>query len=1180
MQLVDGQLIVSASDLVGFLECDHLITLELERTRGEREKPFRDDPQLALIQRRGYEHEQTYIERLRAGGRDVHEIDTGDLKTPDQLRAAEAQTLAAMRAGADVIFQATFFDERWRGHADFLIRRDDRPSDLGTWSYDVADTKLARRVKAAAILQMCVYADLLERLQGIAPETVSVVTGDGVAHPHRLEDYAAYYRAAKARFEERIATDTAAEEAMGAAAAMRATYPEPVDHCRVCPWWSVCIDQRRADDHLSIVAGAARTTRRKLVGAGVGTMTALAALPEDVQVAKMTPRVLTRVRRQAALQVDYKRSGNLSYELIPPDPDQPGRGLAALPEPSPLDVFWDIEADPWAIEDGLEYLLGYVVIDGGEPAFHALWGHDREGEKAAFEAFIDLVMDRLARDPAMHVYHYGGYESGAMKRLMQRHATREDEVDQLLRGKVLVNLYDHVVRSGIRASVESYSIKQIEKFYLPEREGPVTSAGFSVVEYERWMESRDPSILQGIADYNRDDCISTLGLRDWLEERRIEAAPLFPDGVVPRPVAEDPAPSAQVTEKRAETRAREDALRAGIPADRAQRTEEQQGRWLLAGLLDWHAREAKPQWWDYYRLKESSMEDLVADGSALGDIEFEADLGPIARSRIHRYRFDPAQEFKLKPGDTPLDAASGDGAGEVIALDVGAGWLDLKRNPSKPHPRALIPGKPFPSDAQRGSLGRLADGVIADGVEGDGPGRAARELILGRRPRITGDPGEGPLVHEGETLLDAAVRIATRLDGSTLAIQGPPGTGKTWTAARMILALVREGKRVGVTAQSHKVIGNLLEAIDRAAREAGETIRIGQKGDEGDDRAAVDGLIHYPANDAALGGLGGGTVDVVGGTAWMWARPEFAGSIDVLFVDEAGQFSLANVCAVAAAADSIVLLGDPNQLPQVSNGTHPEGAEASALEHLVAGAKTIAPDRGLFLGTTYRMHPSVNAYVSDAFYEGRLETATETAVQELGVGPLAGGVGIRHVPLEHGGAGNRSREEAKWVADAIASLVGRAWTDSKGRSRRLEVDEVLVVAPYNAQVAEIRATVEKRLGMAPNVGTVDKFQGREAPVAIYSMTSSSLEESPRDFGFLYSGNRLNVAISRAQGLAVLVCEPALLRVACKSPEQMRLVNALCRLVEVAADQAAGDRVVGERRMAPREPDEPLDLGLV
>ncbi len=1182
----DGTLVVSATDLVGFLECDHLVTLELERSRGLREKPIRNDPQLELIQKRGYAHEQAYIARLRAEGREVLEIATGDLKTPAQLRAAEAETVAAMRAGADVIFQATFFDGHWRGHADFLVRRDDRPSDLGSWSYDVADTKLARRVKAAAILQMCVYADLLERLQGVPPETVSVVTGDGVAHPHRLEDYAAYYRAAKTRFEARLAAEAemdVADEAAGGTP-LEPTYPEPVDHCRVCPWWSVCVDRRRADDHLSIVAGATKTTRRKLVGAGIGTLAALARLPADQPVPKVTPRILTRVRRQAALQLAYRQTHQLAYELIPPDPDQPGRGLAALPFPSPLDVFWDIESDPWALEDGLEYLLGYAVIDGREPAFHALWGHDREGEKAAFEAFIDLVMERLARDPGMHVYHYGGYESGAMKRLMQRHATREDEVDALLRGKVLVNLYDHVVRSGIRASVESYSIKQIEKFYLPEREGPVTSAGFSVVEYERWMESQDPSILANIADYNRDDCLSTLGLRDWLEGLRTEAAPLYPDGLVPRPTPADPAASETVSVKRAESRSREEALRVGIPADRADRSEEQQGRWLLAGLVDWHDREAKPQWWDYYRLEEASTEDLVADSSAIGDLEFVADLGAMKKSRIHRYRFDPAQEFKLRPGDNPIDPDTKQGAGTIIALDVAAGTIDLKRTGTT-HPRSLIPGKPYGSEPMRGGLLRLADHVIATGIEGPGPNRAARELILRRRPSVVGDLGKGSLVVGDESPLAAAVRIALGLEGSTLAIQGPPGTGKTWTAARMIVALVAAGRRVGVTAQSHKVIGNLLEAVDRAARAAGSDVRIGQRASGEDGKAAIESLIVYGDPGAAAAAIRAGAVDVLGGTSWLWGRHEAAGAVDVLFVDEAGQFSLANACAVAAASDSMVLLGDPNQLPQVSNGTHPDGAQASALEHLVAGSRTLPPDLGLFLGTTYRLHPAVNEYVSDAFYEGRLETAPQTSIQTLAAGPLLGGTGIRHIPLAHPVAGNRSREEADWIAEAIASLVGRQWTDSEGRTRSLGAADVLVVAPYNAQVAEINAAVQLRLGVPANVGTVDKFQGREAPVAIYSMTSSSLDDAPRDFGFLYSGNRLNVAISRAQGLAVLVCEPALLRVACHSPEQMRLVNALCRLVEVGVSQEAGlglnqGGTSAPRGPAPARPGDQATLGRV
>jgi uncharacterized protein len=1155
VQDLEGTLVVSATDLVGFLECDHLITLEQLRAAGEIEKPFRDDPELELIRRRGYDHEQAYLRRLRAEGRSVYEVQLRDARTLADLRAAQDETVAAMRRGADVIFQATFFDGRWRGHADFLIRRDDRPSSLGPWSYDVADTKLARRVKAAALVQMCVYADLLEGLQGIPPETISVVTGDGLANPHRLADYAAYFRAAKARFEARV-FDRAAEPAP-------ATYPEPVDHCRVCNWWTMCMDRRRADDHLSLVAGASKVQRRRLVEAGVSTLAALGELPPTATVEHMDPRILERLRRQAALQLGYRRTHEHRYELIPPVPDESGKGLAALPEPSPLDLFWDIEADPWALADGLEYLFGWTERGpDGAIAFHADWAHDRSGEKAMLERFVDTVMDRLARDPGMHVYHYGGYESGALKRLMQRHATREDEVDVLLRGRVLVNLYDHVVRQGIRASVESYSIKKLETFYMPEREGGITQAGFSVVEYERWMETGDPAILEAIAAYNRDDCVSNLLLREWLEARRVEAAPLFPDAVVPRPEPVDGEAPEDLATAQAETRAREEALRAPLPVDRAARTDEEQARWLLAGILDWHRREAKPQWWDHFRLAEASLEELVRDASALGELTFIEDLGRVAKSALHRYRFDPAQESRIGEGKAVIALAPDPGgagwlqsSATVTAYDPLAGTLELKRNPANPHPVALIPAKPYHTEPMRSALGRIADDVVARGIAADdGPFRAARDLLLRRPPRLRGRPDGSILVTPGESTLQAGRRLAVQLEGTVLPVQGPPGTGKTYTGARMILDLVQSGHRVGVTAQSHRVIGNLLEAVADATRAEGIPIRIGQRTDDQDD-VSDERIERISTTDAAIIGLRSGTWDVVGGTSWLWAREDAGSIVDVLFVDEAGQLSLATVCSVSGAADSLVLLGDPNQLPQVSQGTHPEGAAASALEHLVGDAKTIAQDRGLLLGTTYRLHPDVNAFISDAFYEGRLATDPPNARQRVGDGPRVGGTGVRFVPLDHEGAGNRSPDEAAWIASAIRALVGRRWVDRAGRERPLEVPDVLVVAPYNAQVAEIARTVERELGVRPNVGTVDKFQGREAPVAIYSMTTSTPDDAPRDPDFLYSGNRLNVALSRARGLAVLVASPALLRVACHSPEEMRLVNAFCRFVEVAAQQA-------------------------
>jgi predicted RecB family nuclease len=1157
--------IVSATDLVGFLECGHLTTLELGRMDGLWERPHqRTDPEVVLLQERGDAHEAAYLERLRAAGRSVHVGTKDGLTTPDLLRVAEEDTILAMRRGVDVIYQATLFDGRWRGHADFLLRVDG-PSDLGDWHYEVADTKLALSVKGSALLQVCVYSDRLEVVQGRRPEFIHVVTGDSETHKLRLDDFAAFYRAVKKRFEDRVFGD--------ARQVPPSTYPDPVDHCRVCVWFPMCIDRRRADDHPSIVAGMTRAATQRLQEAGVPTRRLLATLSPATPIPDLNPRTLDRLRLQAGIQVSGEDRKTLLYELIEPSPDEPGRGLALLPEPSPLDVFFDIEADPWIEKGGLEYLLGLVELVDGSPVYRPLWGHDRAAEKAAFEALIDLIMDRLARDPGMHVYHYAGYEAGAIKRLMQRHGTRVDEVDRLLRGRILVDLYN-VVRQGVRASVESYSIKKIEKFYLPAREGPVTEAGFSVVAYETWLRDGDAQHLVDLADYNRDDCVSTWMLRDWLEGRRTEA--IRRGWLMSRPAMQDGHPGVSQSAQQAETARRIEALIADVPADRTRATADQRNRWLLAQLLDWHSRDAKPEWWNFYRLNELGVDDLIESSEGIGGLVFEADLEEKGRgARVQRYTFTP-QDHRIRVGRPAVepDGENGVDGGDVEAIDDIAGTIDLYRTTAKldHHPVALIPGKPIQVNVLRDALRRIADDVLTRGFDpkdGSAELSAARDLIARKPPRlrsIGGQPASSAIRVEGEDPLAAAVRLALDLDHGVLPIQGPPGTGKTWTGARMIAALVRAGKKVGITAQSHRAITNLVDKTSEAFVEAGQSFAAVQKSD-GEAGSARTGVRIVDDSKAVAPLLASGQFPIAAGTVWLWARADMIGAVDVLFVDEAGQLSLANTLAASSAASSLVLLGDPNQLPQVSQGLHPEGAGASALEHLVGDALTVAPERGLFLPTTYRLHPDVNGYISEIFYEGRLTSHPSTARQALAGRKPLGGTGIRWRPIDHDGDDSSSIAEAESVVDAIEDLLGREWIDRDGRPRRLGIGDIVVVAPYNAHVAAIQASADRRLGRPVWVGTVDRFQGQEAPVAIYSMAASSAEDAPRGMAFLYDGHRLNVAVSRAMGLAIVIASPELLLVAPHGPDQMRKANALCRLVEVAAEQlerpAAPDRVERE-----------------
>ena len=1166
MQLIDGCVVYSATDLVGFLECRHLANLDRAVAAGRLTRPMRDDPVLDRIAQRGTEHEQRFLEGLSSEGVRVVEVEHDwALSTAERIARGRDATLEAMRAGAGVVFQAALFDGRRLGYADFL-RRVERPSDLGEWSYEVWDTKLARHAKASAVLQLCMYSDLLAELQGRAPERMHLALG-GVQREtasFRVADYAAYYRSV-ARDLEALLDDPAPLFPVP-------SRPEPVEHCGVCRWTLECRAQWRAEDDLSLVANLTSRQRRALHAIEVTTRTALAEppapLPDRLDGAGRD--ALARIRAQAQIQVRGEREGEVLSERIAPARDRegalvPNAGLLMLPEPSPGDLFFDIEGDPFFASDevdGIEYLFG-VIEPGrrdadGQPAFHALWAIEdgtvtTRAERRVFERLIDLVMDRLEADPDLHVYHYAPYEPTAVKRLAGRYGTREEEVDQLLRGGVFVDLY-RAVRQGIRAAVESYSIKRLEPLYGFEREVDLRDAGTSIVEFETWLElgqgERRDELLARIEGYNRDDCVSTLRLRDWLEQQR--AALGTEIGELPRPAAIEPE-EREDSDAQIAVQQLAGELIAGLPDDLEGLGDEERGRWLLAQLLNWHRREQKSFWWRYFFLKEElTDEERREESDALGELTFERswrDPAPSARSTIYRFHFPP-QEHAIRVGGSPHDPQTGRPAGTVFHLDDENGVIDLRlgsKNPA-PTPASLIPFELFRPEPKPESVQRLARWVIEHGIEAPGEQRAARDLLM-RRPPRAGQPAGGALARGGEDAQEAARRLVLGLDESYLAIQGPPGSGKSTVGARMIVDLVAAGKRVGVTANSHKVIGELLEKAASVAEERGVPIAIGQR--TGAHEPAYRAAVRLGTNDDARVALAGGSLDVVGGTSWLWSREDMTGSVDVLFVDEAGQMSLADVIAASPCAANLVLLGDPQQLDQPLQGVHPPGAERSVLAHVLGGAPVMPDDLGLFLDGSWRLHPRISAYTSEVFYESRLRSHPGREALSVAGEPPFDGAGVRFLPvLPDEGHANESPEEVDAIAAHVRALLASepTWTDARGETRPLTRDDILIITPYNAQVALL---TEALPGM--RIGTVDKFQGQEAPISIYSMATSSPEEAPRGMEFLYSLNRLNVATSRAQCLAIVVASPGLLRARCRTPRQMRLANALARLVEVAGD---------------------------
>ena len=683
MKITEGRVRLAASDVANFLACRRLTQLDLRRARGELRPPREFDIGFQDLVRRGEVHELAVLERFRAEG-----LDVVDVSGAEDIRGAAGATAEAIRGGAGVVYQGTLAGggpgTALFGRPDFLVRADLLPAPDGEprpdgIHYEVVDAKLARSAKARAVLQTSFYSHLLADVQGIAPRWMHLALGNGEFASFKVGDFAAYERQTRRLLEAAIGGDPAAE-----------VYPEPVEHCAICRWRDLCRQRRRTDDDLSLVAGMTTGQRRALKGDGISTRRGFAGLAGLPRLDRVSPDALGRAQQQARLQVASEDDGIIRYELLDPERDADGalvanRGLLALPEPADGDLFFDIEGARYYSEDGREFGLQYLfgVVDTAEadeaglPRYTQIWAFDRPGEKRAFEELIDFITERRARHPGLHVYHYNHYEptsvdhltelhgtrQEAVGALMGRFATREDEVDDLFRLGVFVDLY-RVVRQGVRAGVESYSIKRLEPLCGYDRRVNLEEATASLIALEAALEegtaAGDGERRRVVAGYNEDDCRATLALRDWLEGRRAELAERLGQEL-PRPVfaekpgaAEDP-----------ETARIRSALLAGVSAetsgaiawDVSAETSEGQARALLADLLDWHRREDKPAWWRYFYLRTLSPAELTGEPDALGGLSGGEVVGQVKKSVVRRFRF-PAQEHKFSTNGTACDPAT------------------------------------------------------------------------------------------------------------------------------------------------------------------------------------------------------------------------------------------------------------------------------------------------------------------------------------------------------------------------------------------------------------------------------------------------------------------------------------------------------------------------------------------
>lgn len=1133
-----GELVFSPTDLVRYLASP--FASWMDRYNLENPGAFTPDKESEsdlLIAETGNLHEQAVLQSFRLTTPGIVEISR---QNPEEARLA---TFQAFATNAPIIYQAALHATPFAGYADFVILEE-------SGQYEIWDTKLACSPKPYYAIQLCCYSEMLADLLGEMPSKFGVILGTQERVEFRTEDFIHFYHRVKADF---LQLQSAFTNHMPGR-------PDPhprADHGR---WTSHADKFLEEADHLVRVAGISVGQIKKLHRAGITTLSSLAA-NQGEPVRKLGTDSLAKLEGQANLQsqtLQDRKTDHLSrarFVVLPhTGPNGEPVGLAALPHPHPADVFFDMEGFP-LIPGGLEYLFGACYhATADKLQFIDWWGHDRPEEKLAFEGFIDWAHKRWQANPGMHIYHYASYEVSALRRLSTRHDTRQEEVDDLLRNDVFVDLYN-VVRRGLRIGEPSYSIKTVERLYREKRKTDVATAVDSIVQYARWKDSlqskdwKESQILKAIREYNEDDCISTAELAAWL--RRTASEHGIQPGIKPAEIQEIKplTPEAEERQKLVQNlRTRGDAVST-----------------LLADLIGFHRREEKPMWWRLFDRAAASPESLRDDAACIGGVDPTGDPVTEKQSLLQTYKFDATQDFKLTASeravvmfshniDAKLTLCSLDAAEGQLVLKIGKRSLDGKLGGLFPSgsliPDEFVNPEPIPT-----ALAKVATQSLAGHLH---PPVSA--LLIRKPPSFE-------MQRSGEPPVDAAIRIAKQMDGDCLVIQGPPGTGKTYTASKMIATLLADGKRVGVTSNSHKAVLNLLAASGVSCRQSGHSLKGIKVGGEDDAEVFPDNPEFHHVADAktARAAYEGGAV---GGTAWLFCKDEWEGVLDYLFIDEAGQVSLANAVAMSLCARNLVLLGDQMQLEQPIQGSHPPSSGLGVLQYalLDAGASTddnpvfhavVPANYGLFLGESRRMHPAVCQFISESIYEARLASHDDCANQKIEL-PAGHGLyvnkecGIVFSPIEHDGNIQHSAEEVERVLAIYEELKGRPY-HPKGHLapvRPLGLEDFLFIAPYNAQVRALTAA----LPAGARVGTVDKFQGQEAPVCILSLCSSFGEYGSRGLKFILDRNRINVAISRAECLAIVVADPRIASTNAGTIEDMKLLNVFCKLLTSSETQ--------------------------
>ena len=1115
----------SPTMLKKYLSCKHIIFNEkYEKELKLKRKPHSNIDQLRFD--KGNIHEAKYFEKLKKKYSKVKDIKK--LKNVDKFK----ETLNAMKQGYEIIYGGWLTDGKWSGEADFLEINKKNKSNFGDYFYEVIDTKNSKKIKGDHIYQTGVYYDLLKKSQGIPSENLYILLKDGTKQKIKLNEIYDVFNSHKEKYEQFLKSE------------VDKTKPEKCSFCTMCDWEEVCSKEWKEKRHINQTGGINRGNQKKrFINSGIDTIDKLAKLNSKTKIEGLRDEIKNKRIEQAKLQIEYEKTGEPISKIIEENLIV-RKGFNLIPKPSKSDLFFDLESSTWVHDEKLEYLFGIYYEEDGKQKYQSFWADDKEEEKENLIKFFDFTKAHFKKHKDAKIYHYGNYEIQNLERLTSTYKVKHIEYDQYLRSSKFVNLLS-ICQDAIMISENSYSLKNIEKFYPFNRTGDVQKGEQSEEFYLEWVQTNNKKFKDQIIDYNKQDCYSTFKLREWLLEKKKETGTKFFEQV------EENEDDGELMEHEKKIVKYQDKIKNSKLKNKKILN-------LLSDIIGFYVRENKPKWREFFDRRNLSDDELLDDRECIAKMKLVSsykDPTPKKRSMIYKYAF-PDQEYKLKKGTVVtiannVDLERPDAAGTIEDLDQIKKIVILRKGISKNGltlPNILSIGEKPPKHTRYDKLNENIYTYCDNILENKNDYKALTSLLNKFKPSIDGIK-QGEKIIKTENFEEEIPSIVSRLKDSFVILQGPPGTGKTYHAANTIIELIKKKKRIAVTGNSHKVIHNLLDNIEYFADKKKIQFKGLKKVNENDEETYFNGKYEYIENafkdQRFKDGLFDKSVLLFAGTKYHLANSYYHAEFDYLFVDEASQISLADIVSLGSITKNIVLIGDQQQLGQPTGGSHPGESGKSILDYLLEDKETIDEDTGIFLNITYRLHPKINNFISPSFYEGRLLTHSNNKKRKINFikGSPIISEGVHYIQMDHEDRTQTSDEEYQVISKIMKQLLASKFVDKDNKVRDLTIEDILIVSPYNAQVNYLKERLDKN----SRVGTVDKFQGQESPICLISMTTSDIENLPRNKKFFFNRNRLNVAVSRAKCASIILFNPRLLDTAPADYEEMKMLNNFYKL---------------------------------